>query len=578
MEGMRSTSRYKPTSNGPLRQGNMLSKYIIDLDGAQFGQPYTAYETDGKKPIRVITPSKDNQPCWSDKQLQFFDSEAPYTLFGGARGGGKSEAIVWLAIFRAHLRPRCSQIIFRRTMGELEKTIIERFREIPPEIAGTYVGKQGNEHMLFPNKSKIYFASAPNEDDVRKFLSGEYETMIFDEWSEFPYEMWRFTAGSCRTTRDKDELGRPVIAQIFGCSNPGGTGGDSLRDLFGCEGEQKAPASDDPSSYRPSEYLFIKALVSDNPAYAADTPAGIAYRAMLASQPAARRAAWLEGRWSGFEGQYFDNFNKDASTIPHDLVISLMASQPWQPRWISIDWGQIHHAYASWHTFIELQLSDGTTTKIPLTYREYLIKGLGETGLASEICDRTMADEIKKIDAIYLSPETFGDSLFSRAERMSGIFISRNFPRPQRAYNKREDGWRLMHELLSARKKLDGGWQASNGPEVDTVGGWLIDESCQSLINALPWAMSDPHKDGDIRKEGDSPNLDILDGARYGIASRIQPEEKPFSKRLQETIALIPPVGSARYIKHLIMQKEEKTATPPVFYGTKMRPRIHQSR
>jgi hypothetical protein len=77
--------------------------------------------------------------------------------------------------------------------------------------------------------------------------------------------------------------------------------------------------------------------------------------------------------------------------------------------------------------------------------------------------------------------------------------------------------------------------------------------------------MADPKKDGDIIKEGDSPNLDILDGLRYGIASHIRPEDKPFGEKAKEILGSLPMTGSGRYIKHLQLMKEARGESKPTY-------------
>ena len=99
-------------------------------------------------------------------------------------------------------------------MGELKKTIIDRFKNLPLELRGRYIGEQGNERIEMPSGSIIYFSSGRSDDDIRKMLSGEFQCVHFDEWSEWPYSQWKFISGSVRTTTERDILGRKVIAQV----------------------------------------------------------------------------------------------------------------------------------------------------------------------------------------------------------------------------------------------------------------------------------------------------------------------------------------------------------------------------
>ena len=337
------------------------------------------------------------------------------------------------------------------------------------------------------------------------------------------------------------------------------------------------PIGEDPESYRPEEYLFIKSMVDDNPAYGQDTLAGRAYRKLLMSQPRNIRDAWLYGKWSGFEGQYFDIFDEDATMIPHDTVVRFMKKQYWQPIWIAYDWGKTHFSYVTWNTFLELSLADGTAKKFPVTFRELLINGISEAALAAEICSMTLPDEVRRIEKIYGAPDTFDGDLLSRARRMGNVFVANEppLPRPMPAFNKRIDGWTLMYTLLDPFVRDAEGEPVPKNilASGEKCSDWLIDDELVHLFEALPWAISSkkPGKDGDVEGEGDSPLLDVLDGARYGIASRIQPQElRPFTERMKETMAGLPVVGSSRYIQGLKMQAEEKKNSQP-FYSSRGR-------
>jgi phage terminase large subunit len=59
------------------------------------------------------------------KQWEFCKSEARYSAFGGARGGGKSHALRLKAILGCVGKPGLRVLIVRRTYPELESSIAE---------------------------------------------------------------------------------------------------------------------------------------------------------------------------------------------------------------------------------------------------------------------------------------------------------------------------------------------------------------------------------------------------------------------------------------------------------------------
>lgn len=534
----------------------------IDYAG-KHGVRWAVYEVDRNE--RIIRPIFVPHP----KQIKFFDSQKPRVLFGGGRGGGKTEAIVWKPIYTAYLAPGCKMICFRRTMGELLKTIVQRYLELPP---GLYA-RCTQDAVRFENGSILWFASADDKEAVRKMLSGEYLLAEFDEWSEFPRDWWKFVEGSVRSTISHDIFGQKIRPQIVGCTNPGGAGGEALNHMFGCSGVKRQSPGDDPTLYDPDEYEFIQSLVSDNPAFAEDTDAGQAYRKMLASQPRRVQAAWIHGRWDGFEGQYFDCLDESATLFPHDWYLRLVRKQHWAPRWISIDWGMTHHASVGWHALINIQGRD-----YPITYCTYLNRGIGEAALAEEICDLTERNNDRpRIIKCYLSPETFGETSYSRARRIGDVFAARGLPRPVSANNKREDGWRLMHDLLRQRHANT---RVFPDGEERTLSGWLLTDHKPDgptdpphPIQCLAQAVCDPKKDGDVLKEGDAVHLDVNDMLRYGIASHISSAMEPFEERVKDELGKLPVEGTARYIRHLELKQKERTENPGVYYVGKARRR-----
>lgn len=536
----------------------MAVKYLIDFKG-KYGTRYSVYK------VNVEGTGEDCSIEIADtlfephaKQIALFDSNTRHVMFGGGRGGGKTEAIVWGSIIKAYLVPKSKQIILRRTMGELKDTIIGRFKELPKALVGTYVGEQSNEHITLPNGSVIRFVSAPTEGSERKFLSGEYLCAWFDEWSEWEYAVWSFVTGSVRTTTVYDILGRQVVAQVIGCTNPGGVGGEDLNYLFGCDKEKQCPKGQE-IEYDPTDYQFIISMIDDNPAYKAGTANGDAYRKDLRTKPPRLRAAWLEGKWSGFEGQYFDCLDEDATLVEHSWILQQMKKQYWQPIWNGSDYGKVHWAFSCWNTFLEVETTEGLV-KIPVTYKEYPVQGHSEVAFAAEIVDLTTIEERKRLTHLYISPELGTDRL-SRGGRMGDLFVASEMPRPTPAYNKRVEGWTLMFGLLAKRYTLLDGQQ---------MAGWLISKDCTEVLSALLWAKSStkPGEDGEIEdRKGSNKALDTLDALRYAMASHIQPEDKPHSEKMKEALALIPPVGSGRFMKHHQMLAEEKGSTAPYYIG-----------
>jgi hypothetical protein len=248
-----------------------------------------------------------------------------------------------------------------------------------------------------------------------------------------------------------------------------------------------------------------------------------------------------------------------------------MRAQPWQPKWISIDWGYQHHSVVLWHTLVDIYSSDGTPITVALTYRELAVNHMGEKALAQTIVDYTGPQtpaqakerdaEIEKIDKVYLDSACFGDGPNSRADQIGDVLRYNKLPRPELSDKDRVDGWRLMHEKLSARNDM-GSREYSD---------WIISEECEKLLQSIPLLLRDPKRLEDVKKT-DTLADDFGDCARYGIKTHLSPNKKPYENVRAEILANCAN-NTARYMADLQLQEQWKNKNK--FIGRRARFRRH---
>jgi hypothetical protein len=481
--------------------------------------------------------------------------------------------------------------LLRRTFPELDGSIISQFRK---HIAPKWRDVEGfrynqSEHIVsWPNGSSTRFGYCQTINDVYQYQGDEFLFIGVDELTMFSYEMWSFL-----TTRNRCPI-PGTFANMAGASNPGNIGHDWVKRLFVLHQPCLEMDPQEVQKYDPADYDFIPARVTDNPIYANDAN----YMKTLNALPGPLKRQFLEGDWSDIIGQYFSEYDRESTYIEHNDFLRMWGAQYWQPIWISIDWGSTHHAYAAWHTFITLPVDYeqpalpeplGTkesrqaliraelqnpsnqfvapTRNVPFTFREFLTSGLGEEALAEEIVRRTPPPERSRVSKVFLSPDAGFESELMRGVRIGNVFLQRQMVQAMAAYNDRIDGWRLMHDKLRDRIVSRGMMYA----------GWCVTSNCENLLEAIPWAVADPKKDGDIMKEGNSPLLDVLDGARYGIASYQWAEDKPVSERRKELLAATPVEGPFRFMAQKKFDAEERSKSGAVYIGglSSKKPRRH---
>jgi hypothetical protein len=514
------------------------------------------------------------------KQWLFHMCDAKYRLLGGAAGPGKSRGILEEGCRQALEHDGVTTAIFRRSYPELAESVIIKFLQF---VHPQWLGKKGykyseSDHTVYwPNGSRTLFRYCATEKDAALHLGAEYQFIGIDELTQLPYIVWKLLTSRLRSPVAGT---RPNAA---GATNPGDIGSDWVKSLF-IDGEPAMEMDEtERMRYDPSEYAFIPAKVTDNPIYANDQN----YMDILRKLPQREQARFLFGDWENYKGAYFSAWQPAHDTVPHDYFLNLWGPQPWQPIWISIDWGSTHHAYASWHTFVTLTLDEpeqpsvvdnsregrhaaivaeaargnkreiASNFDVMITYREMLVKGLGEEALAEEIVRATPQSERPRVGNIFLSPDCGFSSELMRGYKIGSVFERHRMPRARAAFAERVDGLALMHEKLRAVDEKGDYFQSYDG---EPWPKWCITDACKNAIKAIPWAVVNPKpgKDGDILAEGDSPLLDVLDGLRYGIASYQYGEAKPAAERKREVISKMPLVGSARWVADKMFDQAEK--------------------
>jgi predicted phage terminase large subunit-like protein len=166
-------------------------------------------------------------------------------LFGGAAGGGKSEALLAAALQYVDY-PGYSAILFRRTYKDLALpgALMDRAAEWLANTGAKWVSD--NHAWRFPSGASLAFGYLESEFDKLRYQGAEFQFIGFDEVTQFTETQYTYLFSRLRRTSDS------VVPLRMRCaSNPGGVGHDWVKARF----------ITDPSEDR----LFIPAKLKDNP-------------------------------------------------------------------------------------------------------------------------------------------------------------------------------------------------------------------------------------------------------------------------------------------------------------------------
>jgi hypothetical protein len=235
-------------------------------------------------------------------QERFLWSSAYEALYGGAAGGGKSEALLMGAL-RYVDRPQYRALLLRRTFPELQRSLIDRARFWYSLAGGQY--NDAKHFWDFPSGARIEFGHLEYAHSVHAYQSAEYQFIGFDELTSFLKSQYVYMLSRARSSS-----GIPV--RIRSATNPGGVGHEWVMRRWGPWLDKSSPRPAAPSEvlyyanmdegeiYCEREYpnalsrVFVPAKVQDNPHLARSDPG---YVQRLKGLDRVTRAQLLDGDW-----------------------------------------------------------------------------------------------------------------------------------------------------------------------------------------------------------------------------------------------------------------------------------------
>lgn len=404
------------------------------------------------------------------------------TLFGGAKGGGKSHGLRNIFLLRRFKYPKSHGAIFRRTYGELEGNHIRPLFSQFPTLLDYW--NDTKKLLTLPNGSTLEFCHCKNEIDVKLYQGREFHDLGVDEAGQWTEGMFRELQGSNRSS----------IPGIRACgaltANPGGIGHAWLKRLFI---ERRYNERE-----RSGDYTFIQALVDDNQALLENDPD---YVHRLNTEPnEALRKAYRFGDWDIFAGQYFGELRREIHFIqPFDIP------KHWN-RFGAYDFGFNHPGAFGWFAVDE----DGNV----YLYREFIKNQLRIDEFAKEI---NRYEDTAKLAYISAGHDCWANKGVLRAGSPPTIaeeFLNHNITLIRASIDRILGATQLRNHIA---------WQ--NLPERGNKPRFYIFNNCPITYDTISRMQHDPNRIEDVLKQdatdGDPySGDDAYDMVRYGLMSR----------------------------------------------------------
>lgn len=287
------------------------------------------------------------------RQAEFLALDTREALYGGAAGGGKSDALLMAALEHVHV-PGYSALLLRRTYADLALpgAIMDRAKEwLAPTDAKW---NDRDKRWTFPSGATLSFGYLDNDRDRFRYASAEFQFIGFDELTQFPEAWYRFLFSRLRRTKGID-----VPLRMRGATNPGGIGHEWVRRRFVVEDAPERP--------------FVPAKLADNPSLDGD-----AYRLSLAELDATTRAQLLDGVWVRDADGLVYRYGESRNEVPQAPEL--------QRYVLGIDYGA-----RSPTAFVVLGWRIGDPTVYVL--RAYKMPGLSPSDAAAEV--KALGQEFK---------------------------------------------------------------------------------------------------------------------------------------------------------------------------------------
>ncbi len=495
---------------------------------------------------RRSTEQSDATVVWSaqPRQAAFIACPADDVGFGGARGGGKSDAVIgdWISHEEMYGAAAIG-MAFRRHRVELVE-LMARAKQVLTPLG--YTWHESDKYFDGPKGGRLRFTYLENDTDAQGYQGHSYTRLYAEEMGTFPNEApIGLLAATLRS-------GHGVPCQFKGTCNPGGPGHQWVKARYGLAGRPQQTIGpiefefENPFTKKKIKKtrMFIPSRVGDN-RYLGDDYIGNLYQ----SGGKSIVDKWLYGDWDAVEGAFFDSWDANKHVIRPFAI-----PREWL-RFRSMDWGFASPFSVGWWAVVQDDFEHEGRI-IPrgalVRYREWYGSTAPNTG--QRLTAEQVAEGIKERDA----GETIkGNSVLDPAAfaQQGGPSIGERIA-AAKVYFSPADNKRVTE------RGAMGGWDQMRARLIGIDGVPMIYcfSTCKDSIRTIPSLQHDPDKPEDLDTDGEDHAADEW---RYSCMSRpwIPKERKPAEpKHLFQAITDNTGVTRSTLTMNEIIKRLEKQA------------------
>lgn len=417
-------------------------------------------------------------------------------LFGGARGGGKTDTgLVWMS---EHIdNPRYRGLVIRKHASDL-RDWVDRAARMYQGLGVTIAGKPWE--LRFPSGARIFTGHLKDDLSYTQWMGQEFQRMLIEELTQIPDEKrYLQLRASNRSTIEG------IRSQTFSTTNPGGIGHSWVRKRFIDIAPYYTIHEDDEGLKR----VYIPATIGDNPALVSKDPDYVRQLDALKNADPDLWKAWRLGDWNIIAGQAFREWNNNFHVVNRfDIPLSQCK------KFIGFDWGYSSPGVAVW---IAVTPENRYGVVRIYVYRELHLTQTDPREWAKQL---KMMQKIDGVRDMWLPHDCFnkemGESIAEIFRREGGMNV-----RPAGTLTK---GARAMRKAITHSILAD----AVDGRPI-----LQIHENCVNLIKTLPELIVDDTNPEDIDTDGPDHAYDALTEAlmmevpHFGQSGAIKHSDMP---------------------------------------------------
>lgn len=195
----------------------------------------------------------------TERQAAFLGIQHREALYGGAAGGGKSDALLMDAVQYVD-DPGYRALMLRRTYADLSLpgALMDRAKSWWMSIAHW---DEKTKTFRWPSGATITFGYLETEVDKYRYQGAEFQRIYFDELTQFSETQYTYLFSRLRR-----RAGVTTPLAMRAASNPGGQGHTWVRDRFVSEeAAEKLRSGEYESHYEQGGRAFVPSKLHDNP-------------------------------------------------------------------------------------------------------------------------------------------------------------------------------------------------------------------------------------------------------------------------------------------------------------------------